>query len=74
MAPNQNRLKNKLAKLKKTSHLNQFFDANKLAKLIKIRSSYRGCSIEKVFLEISQVHRKKSVLKSLFNKVAGAFM
>ena len=74
MAPNQKRLKNKLAKLIKTSHLNQFFDANKLAKLIKIRSSHRGCSIEKVLLKISQIHRKKSVPKSLFNKVAGAFM
>ena len=33
-----------------------------------------GRSTEKVFLKISQIHRKKSVLKSLFNKVAGAFM
>ena len=38
MAPNQKRLKNKLAKLIKISHLNKFFDAKKLAKLIKIRS------------------------------------
>ena len=74
MAPNQKRLKNKFAKLMKTSHLNQFFDANKLAKLIKIRSSHRACSIEKVFLNNSQIHWKKSVLKSFFNKVAGAFM
>ena len=74
MAPNQKRLKNKLTKLIKTSHLHQFFDANKLAKLIKIRSSHQGCPIEKVFLKISQIHKKKSVLKSLFNKVVGAFM
>ena len=74
MTPNQKKLKNKLAKLIKTSHLNQFFDANKLAKLIKIRSSHQGCSIDKVFLKISQIHRRKSVLTSLFNKVVSAFM
>ena len=36
------------------------------------------CSIENVLLKISQIHRKKPVLKSLFNKVnrhlAGNFL
>ena len=42
---------------------------NKLGKLIKTRSSHRRCSIEKVFLKISQIHRKTSVLKGLLIKL-----
>ena len=34
-------------------------------KNLKIRSSHWGCSIKKVFLKISQIHRKTPVLKSL---------
>ena len=64
MVSNQKGLKNKLEKIIKASHLNQFFDSNKLAKLIKTRSSYRRCSIEKVFLKIMQIHTKKSVLQA----------
>ena len=29
------------------------------------------CSVKKMFLEISKVHRKTPMLESLFNKVAG---
>ena len=39
--------------------------------LITFRSSHRRCSVKKVFLEISQIHRKTPVPESLFNKVAG---
>ena len=54
---------------KNTAYLNQFFDGSKLAKLINTRSSQRRCSIEKVFLKISQIRRKKPVLNSLYKNV-----
>ena len=31
----------------------------------------RRCSVKKLFLKISQIHRKTPVPESLFNKVAG---
>ena len=45
--------------------------SNKLAELIKTRSSYQRFSIGKVFSKILPNHRKTPMLKSHFNKVAG---
>ena len=39
---------------------------------LKIRSSHWGCSIKKVFLNISQIHRKTPVLKSLIKLKASS--
>ena len=40
-----------------------------LQNLKKTRSSHWGCSIGKVFLKFSQIHRRTPALKSLFNKL-----
>ena len=52
---------NKVIMIIKTSHLNRFFDENNLTILIKTRSSYRRCSMKKVLLKNSQMHRKTPV-------------
>ena len=56
------------------AHINESFRAAILLVLIPLyrsRSSYRRCSVRKVFLKISQISQETLLLEPRFNEVAG---